>query len=94
MSTGRCAGCGHTGSGRKVKAHVLNCPGYHALFQQRPRDALDPEAEYVRFRAAEGSADARAEQRAQRLAERLDDNARQHVLHALRWATPADPLED
>jgi hypothetical protein len=50
MALGRCAGCGKTGSACKIKDHCVQCPPWLALFQEDPRRALDPGAEYIRWR--------------------------------------------
>lgn len=52
MSRGRCAGCGYEdASCKKVRTHVNTCPEFLVLYKTEPARAIDPEDEFVRFKA-------------------------------------------
>jgi hypothetical protein len=53
---GRCSGCGRIAPCKVISEHVESCPEFAALFRRAPAQALDPEAEYLRW----GAEDARA----------------------------------
>lgn len=93
MPAGRCSGCGRTDSLRKVRLHVVECTDYIELFRQEPARALDPHAEYVRYRREHGSPEARAVQRGHRLEVRFAEINRHQAASTSRWATPPDILE-
>ena len=93
MSAGRCAGCGHTGSGTHVNHHVLTCPDYLSLFRECPEKCLTPVAEYERHRAMNTS-EARAQRRDERLDQRFADLTRRYAHEVGRWTRPRDILED
>lgn len=90
---GRCSGCGHTDSVKKVRAHVIACPDYIQLHHSEPGRCLDPEAEYTKHRN-ENTSEARAVRRDQRLLQRFADMEAQHAIQASRWKRPKDILED
>jgi hypothetical protein len=93
VAAGRCAGCGRTGSLRKITQHMVSCSDFIDLFGRDPAKALDPEAEYDRYRAEERNAEARAHQRGERLAVRFAEINRQQAASASRWAKPPDILD-
>jgi hypothetical protein len=87
--TGRCAGCGKTGSSNAISRHIIDCPDWQAVYARDPDKALDPVAAYEQW-MTEGKQEARVERR-----EAL--TAQEEVLHTAaeaRWATPKDMLED
>jgi hypothetical protein len=88
--TGRCDGCGKTGSACKVRTHILECAAWQALYAQDPAQARDPEAAYLAWTAEGERTEARAERKAVLAGLEVDKRA---VADA-RWATPADILED
>jgi hypothetical protein len=94
MATGRCAGCGCTGSVCKIGSHVMTCPQYIELYQHDPARCLDPAAEYQRYRTDEDTSEARARRRHLRLADSYIDLERRQALQATRWRKPKDILED
>lgn len=94
MPTGRCAGCGYSGSCTKVKMHVLVCPDFLAVFRENPERCLHPAAEYARFKAEDDTSEARAERRDQRLRHRFAEMERLAAIQAARWQRPKDILED
>lgn len=89
MSTGRCAGCGRLGKASEVSEHTRDCASYKHLFMTSPERALEPEAEFLRWRAAE-----RPAERAERIRLAVDEADRRRRVQACRWATPADILEE
>ncbi len=93
MPTGRCAGCGDTGSPRRVQQHIITCNDYAALFSSAPELCIDPVAEYARHRAAD-TPQARADLRSERLRRRFMELDRQAARQAARWRTPPDILAD
>ncbi len=94
MAAGRCAGCGRTGSSKRINTHVLGCDGYRQLFQLAPERCLDPAAEYRRFKAEDDTSEARAERRDARLQQRFADMDAEQSRQAQRWRKPADILAD
>lgn len=93
MSAGRCSGCGRVDSLRKVSLHIVSCPDYLALYEQHPERALEPEAEYSRFRTEDTTPEARAQQRGARLEVRFAEINRQQAASATRWSKPPDILD-
>lgn len=91
---GRCAGCGLTGSSKKVSAHVLTCPDFLALYRSEPGRALDPEAEHQRHRLENDTSEARAQRRDLKLRARFAEMERRQALSTDRWRQPKDLLED
>lgn len=89
MALGRCAGCGKTGSACKIKDHCVQCPRWLLLFQQDPARALDPAAEYIRWRDEDKNTE-RTERREQVVV--TTDASRAASL--ARFATPPDILAD
>jgi len=63
MASGRCAGCGRTGSACRVNTHIAECPGWLELYRKDPSLALDAESEYKRWKDQDqaGERDARRE---------------------------------
>lgn len=52
MTRGRCAGCGkEDASCKKIKTHIASCPEYLELWTTDPDRALDPEEEFLRWKA-------------------------------------------
>lgn len=88
MCQGRCAGCGRTGPVKVIRSHTAGCKKFASLFRADPVRALDPEAEYARWKDEEAD----AEKHAARLAQvgRTDDA---RAAMAERFRTK-DPLED
>lgn len=91
--SGRCAGCGITGSPRKVNQHLLACSEFQELFRTDPAAALDAQSEYRRFREQD-TPESRAQNRDARLTVLFADQERLLVRQQARWATPRDLLED
>jgi len=89
LSTGRCAGCGMRGDASLLQEHVRYCGQYAVLNAEHPDRAIDPEAEFIRWRAAERSGERAAWRRAI-----TDEACRRQAVQAERWATPVDILED
>ena len=94
MPSGRCAGCGSTGSVRKVSTHILTCHEYLALFRQSPQRCLDPQAEHERYKTEDDTSEARAARRDQRLKSRFVKLDGQQRFAARRWQQLKDILED
>ncbi len=94
MAAGRCPGCGFTASSRKARIHILDCPDFLELFRTDPTRCLDPEDEYVRYKAEDDSPDARAERRDARLQDRFADMDRRQSMEADRWQPERDILAD
>lgn len=93
MAAGRCAGCGRTGSAKKIRAHAMTCPQYTELFQSDPGRCLDPEAEHERYRTEDNTSEARALRRHQRLTGSYAELERRQALQSARWRRPKDILE-
>lgn len=93
MPLGRCAGCGSSGSDRKIRTHVLSCEDYSALFKTDPERCLDPHAEYLRYKREDDTFEARAVRRDVRLQRRFAEMDRLHSQQAARWRRP-DLLEE
>jgi hypothetical protein len=88
--TGRCAGCGMTDrNADRVKEHTRYCPDFAALFLVSSEQALDPEAEFVRWRDLE-RANAREDVKLAAIREAERRRAEQEA----RWETPPDPLSE
>lgn len=92
MPTGRCSGCGRTGSLCKIRLHVVACDEYIDLFARDPEAALDPHTDFVQHRRAQ-TAQARAIERGHRLEARFAEINRQQAASASRWVTPPDILD-
>ncbi len=93
MASGRCAGCGRTGSLRKISQHIVDCCSYIELYERNPERCLDPVAELNRYRIHDGGSQARAEQRDERLRARFAEINRLQLTSANRGASPPDILE-
>ena len=67
---------------------MVGCPAYQALYlDPATRDrCLDPEAEYDRWRGAEGSPEARSAVRSDRLQARFADADRRRAEQVARWS--------
>jgi hypothetical protein len=86
MASGRCEGCGRTGSSTKIYQHVVECELFLKL---PPGQMLDPLTSYANWQA-EGK-------KAHRTERKQDLTTQEVVLRAAadaRWATPRDILED
>lgn len=94
MPAGRCSGCGHTDSCRKVEVHALSCAAYLELFRTDPKQCLDPAAEQERYLDQEGSRQARADRREVRVSAQIADLQRRQQRQAQRWVRPKDILDD
>lgn len=94
MAAGRCAGCGHTDTARKVQIHVLDCTEFVELFHRKPGQCLDPAAEYIRHKTEDDSPDARAERRDGRLQQRFAELDERQSRQANRWLPEPDILAD
>src|SRR5262249_39790418 len=92
MPQGRCAGCERTGPARKIAAHILNCPGYQALFAASPDKALGPLAEAARHEQ-DGKACGNAA-RKDRIAQAAQVTLERRAAQAARFARLPDILED
>lgn len=88
VATGRCSGCGASGTPKRIRVHVRACEKYRDLLRSDPDRALEPEAEHERWIAEDRAAE--RGQRREQLAEVTDaKQARQRA----RFATPPDILE-
>jgi hypothetical protein len=95
MHPGRCAGCGVVNTScKKIRAHVCECPDYLRLYRESPEKALEPEAEYLRWKADDTVADVRAQQKDLRLQARFKALDEKRALQVERFAAPPDPLDD
>jgi hypothetical protein len=94
MAAGRCAGCGHTETVRKVELHILTCQHYLTLFRSEPGRCLAPEAELQRHRTHDNTSEHRAARRDDRLRHQFADLDRQQQRSVARWRTPPDILAD
>lgn len=92
MPSGRCSGCGHTDSSKKVAAHITTCPAYLDLYLTEPQRCLSPSAEARRHRTAD-TAQARAQRRDLRLRHRFAELDQQVRTQIDRWRTPPDLLD-
>jgi len=72
----------------------MQCPRYLELYKSNPAAALDPRAEFDRFKREEDSPEARAVAKDERLAKRFAELDTRRVAQTERWATPPDPLAD
>jgi hypothetical protein len=86
MPTGRCEGCGRTGSASKISAHMLECPAWLSLPYDRQFDAG---LSYTQWKTG-----GRQEQREEHKAELADREVTLRAMADARWATPKDILED
>lgn len=93
MPSGRCSGCGHSDSPKKVSTHVVSCPQYLLLHQTDPALCLSPAAEAEKYRR-ENTAEARAARRDTRLHHRFAELDRLQAAQANRWQRPPDLLDD
>jgi hypothetical protein len=88
--TGRCAGCGLIDrNADKVREHTRYCQDFAALYLVSPERALDPEAEFIRWRD-EDRARIRQDNKDASVAEADRRRAEQEA----RWETPEDPLSE
>lgn len=94
MPTGRCPGCGTSGSCKKINSHVLTCPDFLRLFREHPERCLHPADEYARYKREEDTSEARAGRRERRLSDRFAEMERIAQIAAARWRRPKDILED
>jgi len=86
VATGRCEGCGRTGSASKIREHVVQCGEWLSL----PFDyQLDPERSYRQWKA-----EGRQEEREGHKAELAGREVQLRAMADARWATPKDILED
>lgn len=92
MPSGRCSGCGRTGSLRTVNQHVVDCSDYLTLFLTEPSRCLTPAAEHQRHRVEDTTPEVRARHRGDRLTRRFTELTRQQNASARRWSTPPDIL--
>jgi len=72
----------------------MNCASYLDLFRSHPERALEPKAEYDRWRREDMSPEAKDQRKAKRLAGTFARLDRERDKQARRWETPPDPLED
>ncbi len=91
MPTGRCSGCGQTGTVTKISSHILDCPDYLTLFSTDPAACLAPAAAAEQHRSSD-TATARATRRDQRLRVRFAELDREIKVQTGRWRTPPDLL--
>lgn len=89
MAQGRCAGCGKLGSACKIKDHCVQCPPWLLLFQRDPAAALDPAAEYIRWRDED-----KATERTTRRELTVVTTDASRAASLARFATPPDILAD
>jgi len=88
--TGRCAGCGLTDrNADKVREHARYCPEYKTLYQESPERALDPEAEFTRYKEAERAGDRQVRREAA-----VTEAERRRAVQTARWETPPDLLSE
>lgn len=86
--TGRCAGCGLTDrDSGLVREHVRYCDRYRELYVNYPERALEPEAEFSRWRDTE-----RAAQRESSRQKSVNEAERRRSEQSARWETPPDLL--
>ncbi len=93
MPLGRCSGCGETDSPRKISLHVLSCDRYLDVYASHPDCALDPVAEFERFRSEDDSPEARARRRGERLQARFAEINHWQAASTSRWRKPSDILD-
>ncbi len=86
--TGRCDGCGITGSTAKVIRHVLDCKQWHALYAKDSVLARDPETAYVAWLSG-----GRAVERESRKRAAIEQENEKRAAASRRFATPRDILE-
>jgi hypothetical protein len=72
-----------------VREHTRYCRKYKELYATRPKQALDPEDEFIRWRDGD-----RAGERDDRRQAAVDEADRRRAVQAGRWATPPDILEE
>lgn len=89
MASGRCAGCGKSGTVKAVQSHIMSCAAFAALYKADKTRALSPAEEYVRWQA-EGKRAASMEMRG---ASKGRNEARRQQ-QAGRFARLPDILED
>jgi hypothetical protein len=90
VAIGRCPGCGLSDKDSDlVREHTRYCAKYAALWLRHPDRAIDPEAEFIRWRDEE-----RPAEREGRREEVIAEADRRRAVQASRWATPPDILEE
>lgn len=72
----------------------MTCPDYLALYRREPGRALDPDAEWNRYRNEDTTSEARAHRRDLTLRRRFAEMERRQSIQANRWHRPKDILED
>jgi hypothetical protein len=72
-----------------TREHTRYCPQFKDLYARDPDRALDPEAEFIRWRDND-----RADFRAGRRDAAVTEVERRRAEQKARWATPPDILED
>jgi hypothetical protein len=88
VSNGRCAGCRRSGELKSIRWHVVICPEWARLYRDDPAAALDPEAEFERWRRADRPAERDAD-----LQVRIADTEARRERSVARFRR-TDPLED
>lgn len=71
-----------------MREHARYCNKYKALYAEHPERALDPEAEFIRWRDVD-----RAGERDDRRQAAVDEADRRRAVQTDRWKTPDDILE-
>lgn len=86
MSRGRCSGCGaEDASCKKIRAHTMSCSEFIALYKEHPDRALDPEAEFRRYKASADDVQATSDAREVRQAAYARINADKLEAADKRW---------
>ena len=88
MSQGRCAGCGKVGPDKVIAAHTIRCPEFARKVKAGSAPVLDPEDEYLRWKAEEADGEKTAARQAQ-----VDRTDVARAAMAERFRT-RDPLEE
>jgi len=86
---GRCAGCSHENTLRKIRNHTSTCAEFLALYQADPAAVLAPEDEYVRAHSPEAKAEKIVVRDAKRISirTRLQEVAvDRHAFSRQRWS--------
>lgn len=86
---GRCAGCGKTGTARKIDVHTLDCEDFQVLHARSPAAALGAQAEYARWAGAD-----KAQGRLDRRDTGLAVTRAARAVQAQRFARLPDVLAD
>jgi hypothetical protein len=77
-----------------MDSHIMTCPAYLEVYKQDPTRALDPRAEFDRWKLDEDSPESRAVAKDARLAKRFADLDARREVQTERWARPKDILAD